>query len=400
MEIWTGRRAGVEGARAVYGATEAFSTADLDARLAALLDGAGTLWFRLGQDAAWDGRVGRALQSLRGRERRGALAPPRLVDAGLLLHEARLHKAPEELAALRKAAALTAEGHLAAMRLGRPGRREHELQAAIEYAFRRTGGGGPGYGTIVAAGANATVLHYRAGDTELRDGELCLVDAGGEWGWYTADVTRTFPVSGRFSDAQRAAYEVVLEAELAGIAATRPGATVDGIHDLVVRVLVEGMIRLGLLQGSADERIADKSYERYYMHRTSHWLGLDVHDVGPLPAGRPAQAARAGDGAHHGARPLRARRRRHRPRAPARPRHPHRGRPRRHPRRLREPHRRRPQDSGRGRGRLRRVSTLPPQSSATSKPVVGRIRVRGAERQAEPVTGDRSAGAPARRAST
>ncbi len=280
MELWTGRRTGVEGARSVYGATEAFPEGEVEARLAPLLDGAGTLWFRFGQDAAWDARVGAALRALRGRERRGARPPVRLVDAGELVHEARLVKAPEELACLRRAAALTAEGHLAAMREGRPGRREYEVQAAIEYAFRRPGGGGPGYGTIVAAGVNATILHYRAAGEELREGELCLVDAGGEWSWYTADVTRTFPISGRFTEAQRAAYEVVLEAELAGIEATRPGATVDGIHDLVVRRLVEGMIRLGLLTGTAEERVADRSYEKYYMHRTSHWLGLDVHDVG------------------------------------------------------------------------------------------------------------------------
>ena len=284
-EIWTGRRAGVEGAREVYGATEAFPVAELDARLAGFLDGAGTLWFRLGNDAGWDVRVARTLTELRTRSRSGALAPPRLIDPGLVLHELRLFKSAEEVQDLRKAAEITAEAHLAAMRDGQPGRREYQVQAEIEYAFRRRGGTGPGYGTIVAAGVNATILHYRAGDATLQDGELCLVDAGAEYGFHTADVTRTFPVSGKFSGVQRQAYELVLAAEREGVAAVRPGVTVDEVHDVVVKRLTEGMISLGLLQGTVAERIEDKSYRKYYMHRTSHWLGMDVHDVGAYQVG-------------------------------------------------------------------------------------------------------------------
>jgi Xaa-Pro aminopeptidase len=284
-EIWTGRRAGVEGAKAEYGASEAFPVSELDTRLATLLDGAGTVWFRLGADPGWDARLGRTLNDLRLRARTGAAAPQRIADPGLVLHEMRLFKSEAELAALRKAAEITAEAHLSAMRDGQPGRREYQVQAEIEYAFRRRGGTGPGYGTIVAAGANSTILHYRAGEDELRDGDVCLVDAGGEYGFYTADVTRTFPISGSFTRAQRAAYEVVLAAQEKGIAATRPGATVDEVHDLVVRELTEGMVRLGLLQGDPAERIADKSYRKYYMHRTSHWLGMDVHDVGAYHVG-------------------------------------------------------------------------------------------------------------------
>jgi Xaa-Pro aminopeptidase len=293
-EIWTGRRAGVEGAREVYGAAEAFPAAEVDARLAGLLDGAGTVWFRLGHDAAWDARLSRTLADLRARARTGTVAPTRVVDSGTILHELRLFKSPQELRALRKAAEITAEAHLAAMRDGQGGRREHQVQAEIEYAFRRRGGSGPGYGTIVAAGANATILHYRAGDAELRDGELCLVDAGGEYQFYTADVTRTFPVSGTFTKAQRAAYEVVLAAQQAGIDAVRPGATIDGIHELVVRRLTEGMIALGLLQGSVEERVGDRSFRKYYMHRTSHWLGMDVHDVGTYFVGGKSRALEPG----------------------------------------------------------------------------------------------------------
>jgi len=284
-EIWNGYRAGVEGAVERFGADEAFAAGEMDTRLAALLDGQPTLWYRVGFDDGWDARVVRALRDLRSRMRAGAKAPETIVEPGAVLHELRLVKGPEEVALLRKAAEITAEGHLAAMRDGQAGRREHQVQAEVEYAFRRRGGNGPGYGTIVAAGANSCILHYRAGDTLLEDGQVCLVDAGGEYQWYTADVTRTFPVSGSFGKEQRALYEVVLDAQKAAIEAVRPGATVDGIHDLTVRRLTEGMIRLGLLQGEVDERIADKAFRKYYMHRTSHWLGLDVHDVGDYTPG-------------------------------------------------------------------------------------------------------------------
>ncbi|HEY7723995.1 MAG TPA: aminopeptidase P N-terminal domain-containing protein [Anaeromyxobacteraceae bacterium] len=285
-EIWNGYRAGVEGAMERFGADEAHPVAELEGRLPALLDGAGPLWYRFGQDDAWDARLARAIRDLRARSRTGARAPEEILDPAAALHEERLLKGPEEVALLRRAAEITAEAHLAAMRDGHAGRREHQVQAEIEYAFRRRGGNGPGYGTIVAAGANSCILHYRAGDAELRDGDVCLVDAGGEYRWYTADVTRTFPVSGTFTAAQRTLYEVVLGAQEEAIAAVRPGATVDGIHELAVRRLTEGMIRLGLLEGNAEERIADKSFRRYYMHRTSHWLGLDVHDVGDYYPGK------------------------------------------------------------------------------------------------------------------
>jgi Xaa-Pro aminopeptidase len=279
-ETWTGPRAGVEGAKAIYGADAAYPLAEMEAKLAELLDHPGPLWYRLGFSAEWDGRVARLLNELRAKVRTGARAPEVLVDPGKVLHQMRLVKSPEDLSRLRRAVEITAEAHLAAMRDGRPGAREYQVQSEIEYAFRRRGGSGPGYGTIVAAGPNSCILHYRAGDAVLRDGDVCLVDAGGEYQLYTADVTRTFPVSGSFTPAQRRLYELCLSANLLGIGAVKPGATVDGVHDLVVRHLTEGLIRLGLLEGNADERIADGSYKRYYMHRTSHWLGMDVHDAG------------------------------------------------------------------------------------------------------------------------
>jgi Xaa-Pro aminopeptidase len=279
-EIWTGRRAGVEGAVALYGADEAFTIGELDQKLGAFVEGAATLWYRLGQDASWDGRVIRTLGELRALSRTGKKPPSAIVDSGRIVHELRLFKSPEEITRLEKAAAITAEAHMQAMRDGIPGRREGQVQAEIEYLFRRRGATGPGYGTIVAAGANSTILHYRAGDAVLKDGDVCLVDAGGEYEWYTADVTRTFPVSGEFTRPQAELYKACLAAQKEAIQAVKPGLTIDQLHDLTVRKLTEGLVALGLLPGSVDERIADKAFRKYYMHRTSHWLGLDVHDAG------------------------------------------------------------------------------------------------------------------------
>ena len=216
------------------------------------------------------------------------------MEPGRILHELRLVKRPDEVARLRRAAEITAEGHFAAMRDGSPGRREYQVQAEIEYAFRRRGGSGPGYGTIVATGANSTILHYRAGDALLEDGQVCLVDAGGEYEWYTADVTRTFPVSGEFTKAQRDLYDLCLAAQKQGIEAVRPGVTVDELHDRTIRTLTEGLIALGLMKGTADERIADKAFRKYFMHRTSHWLGMDVHDVGDYYADGKSRALAPG----------------------------------------------------------------------------------------------------------
>jgi len=293
-EIWTGRRAGVEGAKETFGADEAFVAGEVDAKLPALLDGAANLWFRLGQDAAWDARLVRLLGDLRAAARVGKHPPDAVVEPGRILHELRLVKGPEELARLRRAAEITAEAHMAAMRDGRPGIREYQVQSEIEYAFRRRGGSGPGYGTIVAAGANSTILHYRAGEAPLADGQVCLVDAGGEYDLYTADVTRTFPVSGEFTKAQRDLYQLCLAVQKEGIAAVRPGVSVDTIHDLTVRRLAEGFVALGLLEGPAEARVEDKSYRRYYMHRTSHWLGMDVHDVGDYYPGGKSRALAPG----------------------------------------------------------------------------------------------------------
>jgi len=280
-ETWNGRRAGVEGAVRNFGADQAFEIERLDAELPKLVGTCRTLFYRVGgDDPEFDARIAKLLRSLRARARAGVNAPPRIEDPGQIVHELRLRKEPLELESLRKAIAQTRRGHLACMKAGRPGAYEYELHGLLEREFRQGGGRGWGYYPIVAAGENATVLHYNDNRVQIRDGELVLIDAGAEHDLYTADVTRTFPASGRFSDPQRACYQLVLDAADSCIAATKPGESIDGLHEKAVRILTEGMVKLGLLQGDVETLIKENAYRRYYMHRTSHWLGLDVHDAG------------------------------------------------------------------------------------------------------------------------
>ena len=280
-EIWNGRRAGVDGAQQAFGADQAFEIAKLDAELPKLIASGKVLFYRLGgYDEAFDARISKTIGTLRARGRAGMGAPQRVEDPGQIVHEMRLHKEPGELAALHKAVELTRRGHLAAMKAGRPGVHEYELQSLLEREFRGGGGRGSGYYPIVAAGENATVLHYNENNVEVKPGELVLIDAGAENHLYTADVTRTWPASGTFTAPQRACYELVLRAADECIARTRPGETLDALHEHAVRVLTAGMVDLGLLKGDVDELVKTSAFRRYYMHRTSHWLGLDVHDVG------------------------------------------------------------------------------------------------------------------------
>jgi Xaa-Pro aminopeptidase len=292
-EVWDGRRAGVEGAVADFGAEAAYPAAELERRLPDLVASCDDLCYALGYDVAFDAAIAHVIATLRLRERRGQRPPRRVVDPRSHLHEMRLRKAPEEVATLRRAAAITAEAHIAAMAAAAPGMTEYELEALIEFTFRRRGGDGPGYGTIVGSGENATILHHVENRRALADGDLVLVDAGCEYEYYTADVTRTFPVSGRFSPAQRRCYELVLGAQEEAIRRARPGATLEDLHAVCVESLTAGMVALGLLEGPAAARVEDESYKRYYMHRTSHWLGLDVHDAGaystPEGAARPLE---------------------------------------------------------------------------------------------------------------
>ncbi len=288
VEVWDGRRAGIEGAKERYGADAAYPTGELASRLPELIANADELHYALGLDADMDVRISSTLARLRKTERKGKRPPRAIVDPRVALHELRLFKGAEELETLRRACTITSEAHAAAMRLGRPGRFEYEIEAELDHAFRRAGGAGPGYTSIVGSGANATILHYIDNAKRIEDGELVLVDAGCELEHYTADITRTWPASGRFTAPQRRVYDVVLSTQLGAIALVRPGASIDALHDYCVRQLTAGMIELGLLAGSVDDRVADLSYRKFFMHGTSHWLGLDVHDAGAYqPHGVP-----------------------------------------------------------------------------------------------------------------
>jgi Xaa-Pro aminopeptidase len=289
METWNGRRAGLEGVKADHGADVAYPHTELEQRLTDLLANREHLHYALGLDRDMDLLIAGAIARLRKLEKRGKRPPRAVVDPRAVLHELRLHKTADEIALLRRAAAISTEAHVAAMRLGRPGRHEYELEATINYTFRSQGGMGPGYGTIVGAGVNATILHYVDNQCPVADGDLVLVDAGCEYDYYTADITRTWPASGRFSGPQRAVYQLVLDTQKSAVAMCQPGMTLDDLHHHCVRKLTEGMIDLGLLQGPADARIEDLSYKRFFMHGTSHWLGMDVHDVGAYTAGGKAR---------------------------------------------------------------------------------------------------------------
>jgi Xaa-Pro aminopeptidase len=285
METWNGRRAGLEGVKAAHGADVAYAHTELAARLPELLANREHLHYALGLDRDMDVLVAGTIARLRKLEKRGKRPPRDVIDPRVVLHELRLHKSADEIALLRRAAAISTDAHLAAMKLGRPGRHEYELEATIDYTFRSRGGMGPGYTTIVGAGSNATILHYVDNASAIADGELVLVDAGCEYGYYTADITRTWPASGRFTGAQRAMYQLVLATQKSAVAMVRPGVTLDELHQHCVKQLTAGMIDLGLLAGSVDERVEDLTYKKYYMHGTSHWLGMDVHDVGAYTAG-------------------------------------------------------------------------------------------------------------------
>ena len=279
-ETWTGRRAGVEGAVTDYGASMAYAIDELDQRLPPMLAARDQLYYAIDRDQLFNRRLlGWLEQAAMGRPRSGRGASG-ILDARAVVHELRLHKQPHEIDAMRRAVAISAEAHLAAMRETRPGRWEYEIEALIDYIFRRNAAAGPAYPSIVAGGDNATILHYTTNDRQLQDTDLLLIDAGAEYDFYCADVTRTFPVGPRFAGRQKAIYELVLAAQLAAIDAVRPGASFDDPHTHAVRTLVEGLLSLGVLSGSADEVIEKESYKPVYMHRTSHWLGMDVHDVG------------------------------------------------------------------------------------------------------------------------
>jgi len=284
-EVWDGFRYGPDGARAAFGLDEAYPVARLDELAPGLLADCGTVYCHLGADPAWDARLMGWLNQVRGEARRGVAAPTDLRDVHALLDEMRLVKDAHELAVMRRAAAIATGAHRRAMRAARPGRGEHEIEAELLHEFRRCGAQGPAYTPIVAAGEHTCVLHYVSNDGMLEDGALLLIDAGCELDGYASDVTRTFPVNGRFSAPQRAVYELVLAAQAAAIAAVRPGNSWDAPHAAAVRTLAQGLLDLKLLSGGVDEVVERETYRQYYMHRTGHWLGLDVHDAGDYKRG-------------------------------------------------------------------------------------------------------------------
>jgi Xaa-Pro aminopeptidase len=279
MEIWTGRRAGVEGAVATYGADAAYPVDQLDQKLREFAVDRPAVFYRLG-NPAFDARVTRLLVELRAMQRRGHHAPARVEDPGPIIHEMRLRRSPAELARHRRACELSRDGHIEAMRYARPGLHEYQVQAAMEFVFREGGSPRNGYPSIVASGPNACILHYSENRRRMEDGDLLLIDAAAEYGYHSSDITRTFPVNGRFTAPQRAIYEVVLRAQLAAIAAAKPGARYEAMHDAARRVLVEGLVDLKLLPRGVEDALAMHLYREFYMHGTGHWLGMDVHDVG------------------------------------------------------------------------------------------------------------------------
>jgi len=301
-EIWEGFRHGPDGARAAFGFDAAHAIEDLDGEIGKLLADAPALYYALGGNAALDAQVKLWLGNVRRLARSGVTAPAAAVDLLPLLDEMRLLKDDGEQALMRRACDISSQAHARAMRAARPGMFEYELEAELLYEFRRNGAQAPAYNSIVAAGANACVLHYSANNARCGDGDLVLIDAGCEFDGYAADITRTWPLNGRFSAPQKRLYELVLAAQSAALRAIAPGLPYSGAHEAAVRVLAQGMLDLGLLDkdkhGGVDDVIADKRHLQFYMHGTGHWLGMDVHDVGQYrdtaAAGKPSRALQAG----------------------------------------------------------------------------------------------------------
>ena len=279
-EVWDGYRTGPEAAREQFGFDAAYPIAKLDEKLTELLGNQPVLFYPLGQDAAWDQRILKLRGAVQAKVRSGIHAPDEICDVRALLHEMRLVKDAHELDIMRRAAVVSAQAHCRAMCFIRPGQFEYEIEAELLHEFCRHGSRHPAYPSIVAGGANACVLHYVGNSAKLMDGDLLLLDAGCEIEGYAADITRTFPVNGKFGAAQKDVYEIVLAAQTAAIAAIHPGHTWDDPHNAALRVLARGFIDLKLCQGSVDGVLESESYKKFYMHRTSHWLGMDVHDVG------------------------------------------------------------------------------------------------------------------------
>ncbi|HUA32137.1 MAG TPA: aminopeptidase P N-terminal domain-containing protein [Candidatus Binataceae bacterium] len=279
-ETWTGRRAGVEGAMIEYGADKAYVIDELEKILPRYLEKSERLHYPLGLNEKMDERVMKLVRWAQAMRPRIGTGPAVICEPREITHEARLHKEPGELDLMRRSMKISGEAHRRAMLKARGGMMEWQIEAEVDYAFRSQGATGPSYPSIIASGPNAAILHYIHNDREMRTGELLLIDAGSEYDYYAADVTRTFPIGAKFTELQKDFYEIVLDAQLKAIEAIKPGVRFDDPHEVALKILVDGMRHLGLLHGSTEEIIKSGDYRRFYMHRTSHWLGMDVHDVG------------------------------------------------------------------------------------------------------------------------
>lgn len=293
-EIWDGRRAGVEGAVSEFGADAAFPVADFNSKLREILSDMDTLYYRLGVNRELDDAIVREIAAMRSVNRKPIHPPQTIVDPGSIIHEMRVVKSPEELQIMQTAADIAAEAHVEAMKAVQPGMQEYQIEALIEQIFRRRGAAGPAYTSIVGGGPNATVLHYINNDAELRDGDLLLIDAGAEYKGYASDITRTFPINGRYTKAQREIYDLVLKAQMSCVEMVRPGVTHDQLKQHSIEVLTEGMVELGLLKGDAEELIKEKKHEQFYMHGLGHMIGIDVHDVGQYYFGQDSRPLEPG----------------------------------------------------------------------------------------------------------
>jgi len=284
-ELWDGLRAGQDGAIAQFGADDAFPISDIDDILPGLIEGRERVYYALGANPEFDRHLMEWINVIRSKARQGAQPPNEFVALDHLLHDMRLYKSAAEVKVMKAAAEISARAHVRAMQASRAGLYEYHLEAELDYEFRKGGAKMAAYGSIVAAGRNACILHYRENDAVLKDGDLVLIDAGCEIDCYASDITRTFPVSGRFSAEQKAIYELVLKAQQAAFDVIAPGRHWNEAHEATLQVIVSGLIELGLLGGTLEEQLASEGYKAYYMHRAGHWLGMDVHDVGDYKVG-------------------------------------------------------------------------------------------------------------------
>ena len=292
-EQWDGPRVGPEGAAEDYALDDAFPIEDIDEILPGMIEGRGRVYYHFGRDTDFDLRIIAWVNRVRGEVKKGARAPHEFVALSHLLHDLRLYKSPAELKLMRRSAEIAAEAHCRAMQATRPGMHEHAVEAELLHTFRRHGAVAS-YEPIVGGGANACVLHYRANNAVLNDGDMLLIDAGAEFHGYASDITRTFPVNGRYTKAQREIYDIVLAAQDAAIDQVRPGRAFNAYHDAAVRVISQGLIDLGLLEGTLHDVIESGAFRKFYMHKTGHWLGLDVHDVGDYRVGDDFRELEAG----------------------------------------------------------------------------------------------------------